>query len=126
MYNKIAPIILNAGKNTSYSDVFIAQPDSLKENLAGKTFVLAEINSKKNEGRLIFDFLVESLENYYYNDEKILLKDKIEGLKLENIFEAAIAKINKDLNEFLINEKIKIINPTANTPPRMFGWSSEP
>ncbi|MHB8903509.1 MAG: hypothetical protein ACYC40_00160 [Patescibacteria group bacterium] len=108
MYNKIAPIILNAGKNTSYSDVFIAQPDSLKENLAGKIFILAEINSKKNEGRLIFDFLVEALENYYYNDEKILLKDKIEGLKLENIFEAAVAKINKELNEFLITEKIKI------------------
>ena len=113
MYNKIAPIILNAGKNASYSDVFIAQPDSLKENLAGKVFVLAEINSKKNEGQLIFDFLVESLENYYYNDEKILLKDKIEGLKLENIFEAAIAKINKNLNEFLISEKIKISTPST-------------
>ena len=81
--------------------------------MAGKVFVLAEINSKKNEGQLIFDFLVESLENYYYNDEKILLKDKIEGLKLENIFEAAIAKINKNLNEFLISEKIKISTPST-------------
>jgi len=113
MYNKIAPIILNAGKNASFSDVFVAQPDSLKENLAGKIFILAEISAKKNEGRLIFDFLIEALENYYYNDEKILLKDKIEGLRLENIFEAAIARVNKDLNEFLIAEKIRINVPST-------------
>jgi len=113
MYNKIAPIILNAGKNAFFSDVYVAQPDSLKENLAGKIFILAEINAKKNEGRLIFNFLIEALENYYYNDEKILLKEKIEGLKLENIFEAALTKVNKDLNEFLINEKIKINIPAS-------------
>lgn len=108
MYNKIAPIILNAGKNASFSDVYVAQPDSLKENLAGKIFILAEINAKKNEGRQVFNFLIEALDNYYYNDEKILLKDKIEGLKLENIFEAALSKVNKDLSEFLSEEKIKI------------------
>ena len=113
MYNKIVPVILNTGKNASFSDVYVAQPDSLKENLAGKIFILAEINAKKNEGRLIFDFLIESLDNYYYNDEKILLKDKIEGLKLENIFEAALSKVNKDLNEFLITKKIKINAPSS-------------
>jgi hypothetical protein len=113
MYNKIAPIILNAGKNASFSDVFVAQPDSLKESLAGKIFILAEINAKKNEGNLIFNFLIEALDNYYYNDEKISLRDKIEGLRLENIFEAALAKVNKDLNEFLIAEKIKIHIPST-------------
>lgn len=112
MYNKIASLILNSGKNIGFSDVFVAQPDSLKENLAGKAFVLAEINSKKAEGQKIFDFLIDALENYYYNDEKLALRGKIENLRLENIFEAALTKINKSLVDFLAQEKIKI-NPVA-------------
>lgn len=112
MYNKIASLILNSSKFNGICDVFIAQPDSLKETLAGKIFVLAEIGGKKNDCRKIFDFLVTDLNNSYYNDEKILLRDKIEGLKIENIFEAALAKTNKALSEFLLEEKIKI-NPAV-------------
>lgn len=112
MYNKISSIILNSGKANGLSDVFIAQPDSLKENLAGKIFIIAEIGGKKAEGRKIFDFLIASLNDTYYNDEKILLRNKIEGLKIENIFEAAISKTNKNLEEFLAEEKIKL-NPVA-------------
>lgn len=108
MYNKISSIILNSGKASGFCDAFIAQPDSLKEGLAGKLFFLAEISTKKNEAKKIFDFLVSDLEDNYYNDEKILLKDKIEGLKIENIFEAAISKTNKNFNDFLISEKIKL------------------
>jgi len=110
MYNKIAPIILNSGKANGISDVFVAQPDSLKEGLAGKIFVLAEIGGKKTEGRRVLDFLISNLNDNYYNDEKILLLDKIEGLRVENIFEAALAKTNRDLAEFLLQQKIKI-NP---------------
>ena len=112
MYNKIASVILNSAKAPGLSDVYIAQPDSLKENLAGKIFVLAEIGGKKSEGRKIFDFLVMALNDNYYNDEKILFRGKIEGLKIENIFEAAITKTNKNLVDFLANEKIRI-NPAA-------------
>jgi len=112
MYNKIASIILNSAKADGLSDVFVAQPDSLKENLAGKIFVLAEIGGKKADGRKIFDFLVTALNDNYYNDEKILFRGKIEGLKIENIFEATVAKTNKNLADFLVLEKIKI-NPTA-------------
>jgi hypothetical protein len=114
MYNKISSIILNSGKANGFSDVFVAQPDSLKESLAGKIFIIAEIGGKKTDGRKIFDFLISSLDNTYYNDEKILLRDKIEGLKIENIFEAAIAKTNKNLGEFLIAEKIKLITSVTN------------
>lgn len=110
MYNKISSLILNSAKSAGLSDVFVAQPDSLRENLAGKVFLLAEIGAKPTEARRIFDFLIESLEENYYNDEKILLRGKIEGLKVENIFEAALTKINKNLTEFLAAEKIKL-NP---------------
>ncbi len=112
MYNKIASIILNSAKAAGLSDVYVAQPDSLKENLAGKIFVLAEIGGKKNEGRKIFDFLVAALNDNYYNDDKILFRGKIEGLKIENIFEAAVTKTNKNLADFLISEKIRL-NPSA-------------
>ncbi|MFA5155231.1 MAG: hypothetical protein WC453_02250 [Patescibacteria group bacterium] len=112
MYNKIASIILNSAKAAGLSDVYVAQPDSLKENLAGKIFVLAEIGGKKNDGRKVFDFLVSALEDNYYNDEKILFRGKIEGLKIENIFEAAVTKTNKNLADFLTAEKIQI-NPHA-------------
>ncbi len=108
MYNKISSIILNSGKANGLSDVFIAQPDSLKENLAGKVFIIADIGGKKAEGRKVLDFLISSLNETYYNDEKILLRDKIEGLKIENIFEAAISKTNKNLTDFLAQEKIKL------------------
>ena len=114
MYNKIAPIILNSGKSSGLSDVFVAQPDSLKETLAGKIFIVAEISGKKAEGRKILNFLISNLDDNYYNDEKILLKDKIEGLKIENIFEAAISKTNKNLNEFLVAEKIKLNTAATN------------
>ena len=112
MYNKIASVILNSAKAPGLSDVYVAQPDSLKENLAGKIFILAEIGGKKSEGRKIFDFLVMALNDNYYNDEKILFRGKIEGLKIENIFEAAITKTNKNLVDFLNDEKIRI-NPAA-------------
>lgn len=112
MYNKIASIILNSAKAAGLSDVYVAQPDSLKEGLAGKIFILAEIGGKKNEGRRIFDFLVNALSDNYYNDEKLLFRGKIDGLKIENIFEAAITKTNKNLLDFLEAEKIHI-NPSA-------------
>jgi len=110
MFNKVSSIILNSAKSDGLSDIFVAQPDSLKENLAGKAFILAEIGGKRSDGEKLFDFLVTSLNDHYYNDEKILFRDKIEGLKIENIFEAAVAKINKSLTEFLSREKIKL-NP---------------
>ena len=109
MYNKISSIILNSGKGNGLNDVYVAQPDTTKEGLAGKVFLLAEISGKKSDGQKIFDFLIDAVEDNYYNDEKILLRDKVEGLKIENIFEAAITKINKQLNDFLIEEKIKIV-----------------
>ena len=114
MYNKISSIILNSGKANGFSDVFVAQPDSLKESLAGKIFIIAEIGGKKTDGRKIFDFLISSLNDTYYNDEKILLRDKIEGLKIENIFEAAISKTNKNLVELLATEKIKLNSLATN------------
>lgn len=107
MHYKISSLILNASKyQTGSRDVFVAQPDSTKENLAGRLFMLAEIDGKKADVKRVIDFIIESLDEFYYNDEKIFLRDKIEGLTLDNIFEAALAKLNKALLDFLNSEKI--------------------
>lgn len=114
MYNKISSLILNSGKASGLADIHVAQPDSLKEELAGKAFIIADLSLKKNEGRKVMDFLINRLEENYYNDGKILLRDKIEGLKIENIFEAAISKTNQELLEFLTKERIRL-NPSASS-----------
>ncbi|MDD3285454.1 MAG: hypothetical protein PHG95_02365 [Patescibacteria group bacterium] len=109
MYYKISSLILNTGKHQNGSrEVFIAQPDAIKEGLAGKLFLLAEIDGKKNDAKKVIDFIIERLDDFYYNDEKIFLQDKIEGLSLDNIFEAALAKLNKALLEFISLEKISL------------------
>lgn len=107
MYNKIAPIILNSGKTPGASTVFISQPDAQKEKLAGKAFLLAEIGGRKTDAEKIIKFLINELEDNYY-DDKLLLIGKIDGLKVENVFEATIGKINHDLEEFLSEHKIKL------------------
>ena len=107
MYYKISSLVLNAGKHQNGSrEVFIAQPDAVKESLAGKLFLLAEIDGKKNDTKKVIDFIINRLDDFYYNDEKIFLQDKIEGLTLDNIFEAALTKLNKALLEFISLEKI--------------------
>jgi len=108
MYNKISSIILNSNQSSGFSDVYIAQPDPFKEGLAGRVFLLAEIGAKKSDAKKMFEFLINSLEENYYDDEKIMLREKIEELKIENIFEAAVSKTNKALNDFLAISKIKI------------------
>ncbi|MEI6835805.1 MAG: hypothetical protein WCK59_03145 [Candidatus Falkowbacteria bacterium] len=113
MYNKIASIILNSGKNLNYAgQVFVSQPDAEKERLAGKIFVLAEIEGKKNETQKIINFLVNIFDYNYYGDEKILLRDKVDGLKIENIFELVLARVNQGLVDFLQEEHLKI-NPSS-------------
>jgi len=111
MYNKIASITLNSGqKSDTTNEIFIAQPDANKELLAGKLFVLIEINSKKVDALKIINFLVNNINNNYYHNEKIILRERINTLKIEHIFEAALTKTNIALSEFLAKEKIKF-NP---------------
>jgi hypothetical protein len=109
MYYKIASILLNnKSKADIAGDIFIAQPDSQKEALVGKLFILAEIQAPKPEAEKILAFLIGNLNFNYYQNEKVILREKIESITLENIFESALTKTNKDLAEFLSQEKIKI------------------
>ncbi|MFH1427573.1 MAG: hypothetical protein ABIG60_03525, partial [Patescibacteria group bacterium] len=109
MYYKIASLIKNSSQNPSLtSEIFIAQPDANKEALAGKLFLMLEIKAKKTEALKIINFLVSNLNYNYYQNEKIILRERISSLKVEHIFETSLAKTNKDFIEFLSREKIRI------------------
>ena len=110
MHNKVASVILNSGqKQNSASEIFVAQPDINKENLAGKLFIAIEIDDTETTVALkIINFIINNLNANYYQNEKILLREKINTLSIENIFETVLAKTNKTLEEFIFEEKLKI------------------
>jgi hypothetical protein len=109
MYYKIAQLNLNPGKSSpTVSDIFIAQPDAYKEELAGKLFILLEIEGKKTDGLKVINFLIDNIAHNFYQNEKISLREKISTLKVEHIFEIALTRTNKHFEEFLQHENIKI------------------
>ncbi len=109
MYYKTASLILNSEqKSSSSSDIFIAQPDSYKENLAGRLFILIEMESSKPAALKVINFLINNINYNYYQNEKLLLKEKVDSIRTENIFQDSLAKTNRDLVNFLNQEKIKI------------------
>ncbi len=94
----------------STSEVFVAQVDAHKEELAGKLFVLIEIESRKINDLKIVNFLIDTISHNYYQNEKMILKERVSTIKVEHIFESALVNTNKKLTEFLAQEKIKL-NP---------------
>jgi len=116
---KIAQINLKPAKNAkTTSEIFISEPDAAKKALAGKLFVLIEVENKIDNNKVnslkIINFLIDKINQNYYQNEKIFLKEKITSLKTEHIFESALAKTNKDFFNFIDNEKIKITNLNIN------------
>ena len=109
MNYRLAQINLTPGKNAqTVNDVFVAQPDSYKESLAGKLFVLIEIDNTQTGCLKILNFLIDKLNFNYYQNEKIILKERLSSLKTEHIFETTLAKTNKDFEKFIKNEKIRL------------------
>ncbi len=109
MHYKLASLISTSQQKTGViSEIFISQPDANKESLAGRLFMIAEIELNKAAALKIINFLIDTLNHNYYQNEKVILRERLSSLKIEHIFETALAKTNKDLIEFLKTEKIKI------------------
>ncbi len=109
MNYKIAQFALTPPQsNDTVHEIYVAQPDSSKEALAGKLFALIEIKSTKSDSLKIINFLINTLNHNYYQNEKMILRERVESIKIEHIFESALAKTNKRLAEFLQSEKIKL------------------
>ncbi|PIT95183.1 hypothetical protein COT98_00800 [Candidatus Falkowbacteria bacterium CG10_big_fil_rev_8_21_14_0_10_39_9] len=115
MYTKIAPITINTEKKANgAAKIFIAEPDPAREQLAGKLFILIEVEAKKSDANKIIDFVVSDINTNYYQNEKLMLREKIEALKIENIFETVLVKTNKNLIDFLSKEKIALSPKSIN------------
>jgi hypothetical protein len=109
MFYKIAELSIASNDSTTRnSDVFIAKPSAEKERLAGKLFILIEIDSKSKEVEKIINFLTNEINICYYQNEKILFREKLRDLKIEHIFEASLTKVNKKVSDFFTSEKINI------------------
>ncbi len=109
MSYRIGQLILTpASKNNTISEVFVAQPDSDKEALAGKIFILLEIETKRSDGLKLVNFLINYINNSYYQNEKLVLKEKIPSLRIEHIFESVVSRANKKILEFIKEENIKL------------------
>lgn len=109
MHYKIAQLIVTPGaKANTTSEVYIAQPDSTKERLGGKLFILAEIDGRSASNLKFIDFIIAELNRNYYQNEKIILREKVSSIKIETIFESALAKTNKNIGELLQNAKFDI------------------
>ena len=68
---KIAPILLSsAGKSKISNDIFIAQPNSIKEDLAGKLFILIEVLGLNGKKIKIINFLIDKLNQNYIKMKK--------------------------------------------------------
>lgn len=118
MHYKLAQLLLTPGpKSNSSSEVFIAQPDSNKENLSGKLFVLIEIESRSPNCAKFINFLISEINRNYYQNEKLILRERVSTIKIEDVFESALAKTNKNIGEYFQNQgnylDLSIINATV-------------
>ncbi len=110
MYYKMAQLVLRGAekKTGTTSEIYIAQPDSEKEDLVGKLFVLVEIDSKAAGYIKLVNFIIDTLEHNFYFGERTVLRERVKTIKVEQVFESALAKTNKSLIDFSRAEGIKI------------------
>jgi len=107
MFYKIAQLILTpTQKSNQLGEVYLAQPDAHKEGLAGRLFILIELPANSSGGAKFINYLVGELTHNYYQNEKLILRERLSTIKIEHIFEAALAKTNKNLADFMQNPAI--------------------
>lgn len=97
-------IINNPNKSFVQADFIEIGQDHIRKS--GLLFFLIEIIQNDKTIEKIVLTIKQLLEKNYYYNEKILLVDQINSLKIESVFEAALVKTNRELLEFIDKEKI--------------------
>lgn len=109
MQYKLVQLILPATqKIDSLGDVYVAQPDTLKENLLGKLFIVLQINSSSSNDNKLANFLISELSKNYYQNDKAILRERLKSITIEQVFESCLAKTNKNLADQLLSKKIVV------------------
>ncbi len=109
MSYKISPLTVNPNqKSNIVSRVFVSQPSAEDEMLVGRLFLLIEIEIERAEDSKVIDFLISDAYQLYYENEALILRDRLPNLKPEIIFENTIAKLNRDIGAYLDQEKIRL------------------
>ena len=109
MFYKISQLTLNPGKkNNSIDEVFVAQPDARSEGLAGQLFAIIKIESREQDYLKFVNFLLPELNHQYYQNEKLILRERLSTIKIDHIFESALAKTNKSLASLVQNDKLRL------------------
>ncbi len=109
MSYKVAPLTVNPRQKLNVSSrVFVSQPSAEEELLAGRLFVLLEIEVERPEDIRLADFIIADAYRQYYESEIFLMRERMGIIKPETVFEAAVAKLNRNLAEIIEQEKIRI------------------
>ena len=109
MFYKISQLTLNPGKKTnSLDEVYVAQPDSRSEGLAGRLFAVIKIESREPDYLKFVNFLLPEINHQYYQNEKLILRERLSSIKIDHIFESALAKTNKSLASLVQNDKLRL------------------
>lgn len=115
MSYKVAQLTVNPQqKSNVLSRIFVSQPSAEEEMLFGRLFVLLELETERTEDEKIADFLIAEAYQQYYENEALILRDRLTNLKPDIIFEAAIAKINRNLSAWLEQSKLNLKTGSLN------------
>ncbi|HOZ53142.1 MAG TPA: hypothetical protein PK142_00510 [bacterium] len=92
--------------NKSFIQASFIDSEKVKTENFGSLFILTEINYPSRIAEKIVFIITQLLEKNYFLNEKIILSDQLNSLKIESIFESALVKTNRELLEFIDQEKI--------------------
>jgi hypothetical protein len=106
MIVKKTKININNKPNKSLVQASFIESSEGHYDKAGELFVLTEVLGSNKEAKKINFIIEQLLEKNYYLNKEILLLEKIDSLKIESIFEMALVKTNRELLEFIDQEKI--------------------
>ena len=105
MFIKIAS--LNVLNNLDKSLVQ-AKKIEYKDQKFGQLTLLIESSETGSGARKVVAKIEDLLLNNYYKNDKMLLSEQINSLKIEAFFEASLVKTNRDLIDYINIEKIEI------------------
>jgi hypothetical protein len=108
MFIKISSININNNLDKSLVQSKKIDNDCDEKLKFGHLFALIEINKPGQKSKEISNFIIESLNNNYYLNDKMILSEQLTSLKIESFFEAALVKTGKNLIDYLDKEKINL------------------